>query len=164
MKKLILSILFCLVSFYSFGYQIEDNFTGQVIKKYKNGQVKSIENFKNGKLNGEFKEFFEDGNLSQIATFKNGDMKNIKVFYENGNLKFEQNLKDRKGKYRGYYPNGMLEVEGEVFQGDEIGLWKYYNENGSLSSEGMYKEGKKVGEWKFYKTDGSLLKTINYKN
>ena len=132
MKKLILSALFCLVSFYSFGYQIDENFTGQIIKKYKNGQVKSIENFKNGKLNGEFKEFFENGSLFQIGTFKNGDMKNIKVFYENGNLKFEQNLKDRKGKYRGYYPNGILEVEGEVFQGDEIGLWKYYNEEGNL--------------------------------
>ena len=132
MKKLILSALFCLVTFYSFAYQIDENFTGQVIKKYKNGQVKSIENFKNGKLNGEFKEFFEDGKLFQIATFKNGDMKNIKVFYENGNLKFEQKLKDRKGKYRGYYPNGILEVEGEVFQGDEIGLWKYYNEEGNL--------------------------------
>ena len=108
MKKLILSVLFCLVTFYSFAYQIDENFTGQIIKKYKNGQVKSIENF------------------------KNGDMKNIKVFYENGNLKFEQNLKDRKGKYRGYYPNGMLEAEGEVFQGDEIGLWKYYNEEGNL--------------------------------
>ena len=132
MKKLILSALFCLVTFYSFAYQIDENFTGQIIKKYKNGQVKSIENFKNGKLNGEFKEFFENGSLFQIGTFKNGDMKNIKVFYENGNLKFEQNLKDRKGKYRGYYPNGMLEVEGEVFQGDEIGLWKYYNEEGNL--------------------------------
>ena len=132
MKKLILSVLFCLVSFYSFGYQIDESFTGQVIKKYKNEQVKSIENFKNGKLNGEFKEFFENGSLFQIGTFKNGDMKNIKVFYENGNLKFEQNLKDRKGKYRGYYPNGILEVEGEVFQGDEIGLWKYYNEEGNL--------------------------------
>ena len=132
MKKLILSALFCLVTFYSFAYQIDENFTGQVIKKYKNGQVKSIENFKNGKLNGEFKEFFENGSLFQVGTFKNGDMKNIKVFYENGNLKFEQNLKDRKGKYRGYYPNGMLEVEGEVFQGDEIGLWKYYNEEGNL--------------------------------
>ena len=132
MKKLILSALFCLVTFYSFAYQIDENFTGQVIKKYKNGQVKSIENFKNGKLNGEFKEFFENGSLFQIGTFKNGDMKNIKVFYENGNLKFEQKLKDRKGKYRGYYPNGKLEVEGEVFQGDEIGLWKYYNEEGNL--------------------------------
>ena len=132
MKKLILSVLFCLITFYSFDYQIDENFTGQVIKKYKSGQVKSIENFKNGKLNGEFKEFFENGSLFQIGTFKNGDMKNIKVFYENGNLKFEQNLKDRKGKYRGYYPNGMLEVEGEVFQGDEIGLWKYYNEEGNL--------------------------------
>ena len=132
MKKLILSALFCLVSFYSFGYQIDENFTGQVIKKYKDGQVKSIENFKNGKLNGEFKEFFENGSLFQVGTFKNGDMKNIKVFYENGNLKFEQNLKDRKGKYRGYYPNGKLEAEGEVFQGDEIGLWKYYNEEGNL--------------------------------
>ena len=121
MKKLILSALFCLVSFYSFGYQIDENFTGQVIKKYKNG-----------KFNGEFKEFFENGSLFQIGTFKNGDMENVKAFYENGNLKFEQNLKDRKGKYRGYYPNGMLEIEGEVFQGDEIGLWKYYNEEGNL--------------------------------
>ena len=77
MKKLILSVLFCLVTFYSFGYQIDENFTGQIVKKYKNGQVKSIENF------------------------KNGDMENVKAFYENGNLKFEQNLKDRKGKYRG---------------------------------------------------------------
>ena len=132
MKKLILSALFCLVTFYSFAYQIDENFTGQVIKKYKNGQVKSIENFKNGKLNGEFKEFFENGSLFQIGTFKNGDMENVKAFYENGNLKFKQNLKDRKGKYRGYYPNGMLEAEGEVFQGDEIGLWKYYNEEGNL--------------------------------
>ena len=93
MKKLILSVLFCLLSFYSFGYQIDENFTGQIIKKYKNGQVKSIENFKNGKLNGEFKEFFENGSLFQVGTFKNGEMKNIKVFYENGNLKFEQKLK-----------------------------------------------------------------------
>ena len=132
MKKLILSALFCLVTFYSFAYQIDENFTGQIVKKYKDGQVKSIENFKNGKLKGEFKEFFENGSLFQIGTFKNGDMKNIKVFYENGNLKFEQNLKNRKGKYRGYYPNGKLEIEGEVFQGDEIGLWKYYNEEGNL--------------------------------
>ncbi len=87
MKKLILSVLFCFVSFYSFGYQIDENFTGQIIKKYKDGQVKSIENFKNGKLNGELKEFFENGSLFQMGTFKNGDMKNIKVFYENGNLK-----------------------------------------------------------------------------
>lgn len=131
MKKLILLIFFSFIT-YSFSYQIKDNFTGQIIKKYKNGQVKSIENFKNGKLNGEFKEFFENGNLSQIGSFKNGDMKNIKVFYENGNLKFEQNLKERKGKYRGYYPNGQLEEEGEVFQGEEIGLWKYYSEDGNL--------------------------------
>ncbi|MCF2638407.1 hypothetical protein I6E31_00320 [Fusobacterium varium] len=138
MKKLILSVLFCFVSFYSFGYQIDENFTGQVIKKYKDGQVESIENFKNGKLNGEFKEFFEDGSLSQIGTFKNGEMKSIRVFYENGNLKFEQNLKDRKGRYKGYYPNGQLEEEGEVFQGEKIGVWRYYNEEGKLSSEVTY--------------------------
>ena len=138
MKKLILSVLFCLVSFYSFGYQIDENFTGQVIKKYKDGQVESIENFKNGKLNGEFKEFFENGSLFQVGTFKNGEMKNIRVFYENGNLKFEQNLKDRKGRYKGYYPNGQLEEEGEVFQGEKIGVWRYYNEEGKLSSEVTY--------------------------
>ena len=162
MKRLIMLIFFSLIT-YSFSYQIEENFTGQIVKKYENGQVQSIENFKNGKLDGEFKEFYKDGTLAQIGTFKNGDLESIKAFYENGNLKFEENLKDRKGKYRGYYPNGMLEVEGEVFQGDEIGLWKYYNEEGKLLSEGRYKEGKKIGKWKLYNLDGSLLKIENYK-
>ena len=83
-------------------------------------------------LTESLKSFFENGSLLQIGTFKNGDMKNIKVFYENGNLKFEQKLKESKRKIRGYYPNGKLEAEGEVFQGDEIGLWKYYNEEGNL--------------------------------
>lgn len=98
-----------------------------------------------------------------MNTTKNGDLENIKAFYENGNLKFEEILKDRKGKYKGYYPNGQLEEEGEVFQGEEAGLWKYYNEEGKLLSEGRYKEGKKIGKWKLYNFDGSLLKIENYK-
>lgn len=138
MKKLILSILFCLINFYSFGYQLKDNFTGEVIKKYKNGQIHSIENFKNGKLDGEFKEFFEDGNLSQIGNFKNGDLENIKVFYENGKLKFELKLKNRKGKYKGYYSNGQLEEEGEAFQGEETGVWNFYDEKGKLLKTKKY--------------------------
>ena len=69
MKKLILSIL-CLVSFYSFGYQIDENFTGQVIKKYKNGQVKSIENFKNGKLMESLKNFLKMALSSKLELLK----------------------------------------------------------------------------------------------
>lgn len=162
MKRLIMLIFFSFIT-YSFGYQVEENFTGQIVKKYENGQVQSIENFKNGKLYREFKEFYKDGTLAQIGSFKSGVLENIKAFYENGNLKFEEILKDRKGKYKGYYPNGQLEEEGEVFQGEEAGLWKYYNEEGKLLSEGRYKEGKKIGKWKLYNFDGSLLKIENYK-
>lgn len=88
MKRLIMLIFFSFIT-YSFGYQVEENFTGQIVKKYENGQVQSIENFKNGKLYGEFKEFYKDGTLAQIGSFKSGDLENIKAFYENGNLKFE---------------------------------------------------------------------------
>lgn len=45
MKRLIMLIFFSFIT-YSFGYQIEENFTGQIVKKYENGQVQSIENFK----------------------------------------------------------------------------------------------------------------------
>lgn len=161
MKKLILLIFF-FIGLYSFGYQIEENFTGQVVKKYSDGKIHSMENFKEGKLNGEVKEFYPKGNLSQIAKFKNGELQEIKVFYESGQVKFEQRIKERKGKYRAYYENGQLEEEGEVFQGEEIGLWKYYNQEGKLISEGLYKDGKKVGEWKFYNFDGKLLKIETY--
>ena len=119
MKRLIMLIFFSFIT-YSFGYQVEENFTGKLLKKYENGKLKSKENI-------------------------------------------EEILKDRKGKYKGYYPNGHLEEEGEVFQGEEAGLWKYYNEEGKLLSEGRYKEGKKIGKWKLYNFDGSLLKIENYK-
>ena len=75
MKRLIMLIFFSFIT-YSFGYQVEENFTGQIVKKYENGQVQSIENFKNGKLYGEFKEFYKDGTLAQIGSFKSGVLEN----------------------------------------------------------------------------------------
>ena len=46
MKRLIMLIFFSFIT-YSFGYQIEENFTGQIVKKYENGQVQSMESLKN---------------------------------------------------------------------------------------------------------------------
>ena len=150
MKKLILSVLFCLVSFYSFGYQIDENFTGQIVKKYKSGQVKSIENFKNGKLNGEFKEFFENGSLFQTGTFKNGDMKNIKVFYENGNLKFEEILKDRKNENSLFDFRDFMGIAPKNFEADI-----FYDEEEEISKK----------EEKFFKLKVTTLgKNEKYKN
>lgn len=139
MKKLILLMFFSLIT-YSFSYKIEENFTGKIVKKYGNGQLQSLENFKNGKLNGELKEFYKDGTLFQIGSFKDGEMENIKVFDENGNLKFEVTFEDRIGYHKGYHPNGTLSEEGKTYKGDEIGIWKYYDEKGKLINEKLFVE------------------------
>jgi antitoxin component YwqK of YwqJK toxin-antitoxin module len=75
----------------------------------------------NGKREGVWKTYFENGNLQWEVTFVNGKQEGIvKDYYESGNLKDEGDLKNNKldgwvrvytedGQYAGraYYVNGM---------------------------------------------------------
>ncbi|MEY2702167.1 MAG: hypothetical protein RLY43_800, partial [Bacteroidota bacterium] len=81
---------------------------------HKNGQLKAIVNFKNGKqINEKINSYDEQGNLIRSVEFKNGFLNGpFEEFYSSGNLKTVGNYKD----------NNI--VEKKVF--DENGILKYH--------------------------------------
>ena len=47
-------------------------------------------------------------------------------------------------KYKVYYYNGNLELEGSYVDGKKDGLWKTYSFQGELKTEEQYKDGKLI--------------------
>ena len=116
--------------------------------------------FRNGKKNGVWDYYFENGQLSATEVYKNGELNDETVGYtENGNVYFRGQYKEglavgewltyfydslqvsTKKTYRddeengliyGYYTGGHLRYTAEVRQGKWNGLYTYYNENGTV--------------------------------
>ena len=93
------------------------------------------------------KFWYENGQLAFERTYKNGELDGLwKEWYENGQLQYEWNYKDGKedGLHRMWYENGQLRYEYNYKDGKEDGLWKEWHENGKLSYESNYKNGVKI--------------------
>ena len=133
---------------------------------YKNN-IKEIGHWKDGKQNGLFQMYTEDGILIDSGTFKNGERDGLtEQFYNDiGKLRVSANYKNGvlDGKFKAYYPNGNLQGEVIYKNGEMNGEYKEYNENKSIRLFGNYKNNLQDGEWKSYLEDGTLESIINYK-
>ena len=87
-----------------------------------------IDNYKNGKREGEWKFYHENGKLG-IGNYKNGE---------------------QEGESKWYHENGKLDIIGNSKNGKQEGESKWYHENGKLKVIGLLgKNGKLLGERKF---------------
>ena len=88
----------------------------------------------------------------------------ISRYYDNGQLKAEENWKDGKqdGLAKGWHSNGQLEYETNWKDGEIDGLAKIWYPNGQLRSESNYKDDEIDGEDKTWYEDGQLESTIYY--
>ncbi len=86
-----------------------------------------------------FSSGYRDENLlkqgEHISYHKNGKIHKIR-FYVDGKL---------NGKFLDYFPNGMLEIEGNMENHLLNGILKIYSKNGNLNSQSNYENGKKHG-------------------
>ncbi len=100
--------------------------------------IMSIENYKNGKLNGVRKVFYKENVLAEETNYEDG-MKNgvSKIYSENKAIQLECN-----------YINDKLN-----------GYYIAYNTKGEKIYEGKYKEGIKISIWKIYK-NGKVYKEV----
>lgn len=135
-----------------FGIVIDDKI--ESYEEYKNGlldgetayfakgkQIKLLsEMYTKGKLNGQQKSYFENGNLKSIVYYSNDKINGIESYDRNGKL-----------LYKSIFENGT-------------GDWRFYWSNGKISEEGKYKSWKKDGIWKKYREDGNLDSIIKYDN
>ena len=134
---------------------------------YKNN-IKEIGHWKDGKQNGLFQMYTEDGILIDNANFKDGERDGVtEQFYnDTGKLRVSANYKNGvlEGEFKAYYPNGNLQGEVNYVNGEMNGEFKEYHENKKIRLSGSYKNSLQEGEWKFYLEDGTLESIINYKD
>ncbi len=100
--------------------------------------VMSEENYIEGKLDGEYKTFYPDGNPTEVTSYKDGLLEgNYKKYAIKGHLIFDFN-----------YSNGAL-----------YGMAIYYSrKTGNLIKKGPFKDDQRVGTWENY-VDGELVST-----
>jgi antitoxin component YwqK of YwqJK toxin-antitoxin module len=97
--------------------------------------------YQNGKLNGIYTWWFDNGNVAVKYTYKDG------MFY---------------GLHQGYYYNGQIKTEC-TYKGDHLdGIHKTWFENGQLEEESEYKDGQQKGMYKRWglAVDYKPLKTL----
>ena len=135
---------------------------------YYKDNIKEIGHWKDGKQNGFFQLYTEEGILVDDANFKEGERDGLtKQFYsDTGKLRVSANYKNGvlDGEFKAYYPNGNLQGEVIYKNGEMNGEYKEYNENKSIRLFGNYKNNLQDGEWKSYLEDGTLESIVNYKD
>jgi antitoxin component YwqK of YwqJK toxin-antitoxin module len=95
------------------------------------------------------------------GSFKNGKREGYWISYhENGQLWYEGKYKSGKqeGASVGYHDNGELFYKGNYKNFKQEGAWVIYHENGQLESKGTWKNDKKEGAWVGYNKDGTVDK------
>lgn len=125
---------------------------GKVVNKIFEGQwiyyhhasknVMTIENYKNGKLEGMRTVYFTNGKIAEEAMYKNNLKEGIyKKYAENGNVLEEA-----------IYKNNIYE-----------GLAVFKDSEGNAVSKGQFVKGKKSGIWQFFEK-GKMVKEVNMSN
>ena len=126
---------------------ITEEFPNQLLKQY-------FIFSKNGLLDGESRQYYEEGNIKSISPFKNNIADGVFIsYYQNGNIKEKHTYKNGNEEGEGifYYENGKLEE-------------KYFMKNGKLDGEATaYFEDGKIKNKAIFK-DGITLEEEDYKN
>ena len=127
---------------------VTDEFPNQLLKQY------FIFN-KNGLLDGESREYYEEGDIKSISPFKNNIPDGIFIsYYQNGNIKEKHTYKNGNEEGEGlfYYENAKLEEKYFMKNGKLDGEATVYFEDGKIRNKSIFKDGIKLEE-ETYKDD-----------
>ncbi|WP_338984720.1 toxin-antitoxin system YwqK family antitoxin [Fusobacterium nucleatum] len=127
---------------------VTDEFPNQLLKQY------FIFN-KNGLLDGESREYYEEGDIKSVSPFKNNVADGIFIsYYQNGNIKEKYTYKNGNEEGEGlfYYENAKLEEKYFMKNGKLEGEATAYFEDGKIRNKSIFKDGVKLEE-ETYKDD-----------
>jgi antitoxin component YwqK of YwqJK toxin-antitoxin module len=158
--------------------------------KYENGKIRYSGVFKDGKPIGEFKRFYETGELKILQVFDNKGNSKAIIYYDNGEVAAKGNYvgskKDsvwsyysyyekalrmtesyqlgvREGKTIRYFNNGKMSDELEWHNDQMHGKWTQYFENGQISLQTRHINGTREGAFKTFYSNGVLETAGFYK-
>jgi antitoxin component YwqK of YwqJK toxin-antitoxin module len=119
---------------------------------------------KNKLFEGQWKYYHKESkDIMTIENYKNGKLEGLRsVFYLNGKIAEEMNYKNnlKDGMYKKYAENGIV-LEESIYKNNEFnGLAIFRDPDGNVVSKGQFINGKKTGMWQFFEK-GKLSKQVN---
>jgi uncharacterized protein len=138
---------------------------GDQTEYYFNGQLKKIQHYTAGKKNGPIKEYSSAGMLEGVANYKDDKADGVWTTYHN-NGKVETTSTyvngEIEGKFKKYFTSGILSIEGNLTGGKRNGDWKEFYKNGKLKTHKKYTANEVDGPSKEYYDNGALMVESNY--
>ena len=127
-----------------------------VSSEFPNGLLETYFTFnKNGILDGENREYYEEGDIKSIFYFKNNVVNGTSIsYYLNGNIQEKNTYKNGEENGEGilYYENGNIK-EKYFMKNDKLdGEATIYFEDGKIRNKSIFKDGVKLEE-ETYKDD-----------
>ncbi|MEO9569824.1 MAG: hypothetical protein ABJH82_07135 [Polaribacter sp.] len=123
-------------------------YNGFAVKLYPNKTIKEKTGFFNGKKEGVYKVWFNDGKLKLESHYsQNVLVGTYKSWWNNGNLASEVNYVNGKmnGVERKWFSDGNLSKERNLLKGRENGLQRAWLQNGKIYVNYEAKNGRSFG-------------------
>ena len=116
-----------------------------VTDEFSNGLLKQYFTFnKDELLDGESRQYYEEGDIKSISPFKNNVADGVFIsYYQNGNMKEKHAYKNGNEEGEGifYYENGKLEEKYFMKNGKLDGEAINYFEDGKIKNKAIFKDG-----------------------
>jgi antitoxin component YwqK of YwqJK toxin-antitoxin module len=130
------------------GKQVNKLFEGQWKYYHQNSkEVMTIENYKNGKLEGLRTVFYPSTKIAEETNYSNGKKNGLYKKYSEKDAVVLEESNYKNGEYDGLAiyrdPLGNIVAQGKYVNGKKKGIWQFY-ENGKLVSEENMSKVKKV--------------------
>ena len=131
------------------------------------GQVTDIETYKNGKLQGKYAAFHDNGNPKIASNYENGELEGEYKFYNYSGALIEKKQFTKgklNGKYKSYHSIGESAIEYDVNYKNDLldGTLVLYHVNGEIAKKVNYTEGKLSGSGEEYFNTGQKKETYQY--
>ncbi|MDA3882821.1 MAG: hypothetical protein PF481_06030 [Bacteroidales bacterium] len=69
---------------------------------------------------------------------------------------------DKTGKWKHFFPNGIISAKGTYAYNEKQGEWIFYYETGDVKQQGEYVKDKEMGEWIWFYMNGNRKRVENY--
>ncbi|MHA7944253.1 toxin-antitoxin system YwqK family antitoxin [Formosa sp. 3Alg 14/1] len=111
------------------------NASGEWKSYYDSGELYNVEHYLNNKPHGIQTTYFKNGNVNSSGNMKEGKEEGMwSYYYDDGTLASEKTFVngEENGPYRQYHTNGNLHKEGSKQNFKNVGTWSIYDTNGDL--------------------------------
>jgi len=136
------------------GVKTADDADGQFLFWYDKQRIKikSHKVFNNGKRNGRWTFWNENGNIVRTGSYAAGKRDGSYAYYFNDGSKKEEGAwknDQRDGLWAKYSNNGNTQKEGTYSNGKKDGVWTTWNDKGLIASKYLYENNKVIDKWAF---------------